>query len=127
MKFRVLAFVWMLIVLAAMSIPGQNLPIVEFRLADKLIHALCFFGIAWLWMHALGGSWRQRALWTLAISVGFAIGTEVYQGVMPIGRSFDPFDVLADMVGAAAAILLAKAPLRRKEAQHSNASSFIVS
>lgn len=35
----------------------------------------------------------------LAYGALFGILTEVYQHVMPISRSFDPFDIVSDFVG----------------------------
>ena len=39
-------------------------------------------------------------------TAGLSIGSEVVQGILPNGRDFDPYDILANVVGSTIAILL---------------------
>ena len=69
---------------------------------DKVVHALIFLAVA--------GTARWRlgpGPVLLAAVVGYAVLSEVVQGVLLSGRSGDPYDVVADLVGAAAGWLLA--------------------
>ena len=90
-----LAIGWTLAIVVGCSIPGHTIP--EFILfsQDKLIHLLIFAGFAVLWVRVY-----PHAAWAiLAWGILFGIATELYQHWMPIGRSFDPLDALADTVG----------------------------
>lgn len=42
----------------------------------------------------------------LICTAGLGIGSEVVQGLLPNGRNFDPFDILANVVGSALALLM---------------------
>ena len=91
------ALLWSLAVLAACSVPGSGIPEVSFLPLshDKWIHAAMFAGIGWLWLRA-----APDRLWTIALGgVAFGLGIEVWQTALPIGRTADPLDALADIVG----------------------------
>ncbi|MBO0933536.1 VanZ family protein [Fibrella aquatilis] len=97
---RWLAIAWTVAILAGMSIPGDGMPDLG-NSRDKWVHCFAFFGIAILWRLA-GWSWRR----TLLFGVGYAIGTEIYQAIMPIGRSGDWQDALADTTGLCLGLLV---------------------
>lgn len=40
----------------------------------------------------------------LVCTLGLGIGSELFQGFLPNGRAFDPFDVLANVVGSLGAV-----------------------
>lgn len=42
----------------------------------------------------------------LICTAGLGIGSEIVQGLLPNGRDFDPFDILANVVGSALALLI---------------------
>lgn len=121
------ALFWMLIVLTALSIPGSTLPQVNFDLADKVAHAACFFVLGLLWMRALTGAGLRRAVITLTIGVLFGVASEVYQGLMPINRLFDPLDAVADAVGVLLAVVVDLLVLSKKARAESNPAGFTVS
>ena len=98
--FLALALVWTVVLLAGMLTPGSGVPAV-FSLYDKATHATAFFVFAFLWSLALPGTARSHLAQVLVLSVVFAVGTEVLQAMLPIGRFGDPFDAVADLVGAA--------------------------
>lgn len=47
---------------------------------------------------------RTLHLTLLVCTLGLGLGSEVFQGFLPNGRDFDPFDVLANVVGSLGAI-----------------------
>ncbi len=103
---RALALGWTLAIVAALSIPGENLPELPPIGFDKLIHVGIFAVFGWLWMAALDAPLRVRTRRVLAAGLLFAALSEVYQGTLIPGRIGDPFDVVANALGLLAAVLL---------------------
>jgi VanZ family protein len=64
--------------------------------ADKVVHVVLFALLAGTARWFLGGT--RAVLLLLAV---YAAGSEVVQGVVLAGRSGDPLDVVADLVGVA--------------------------
>lgn len=103
MNHKLLAILWALVILALCSIPGPDLPDVNIFGIDKVGHFGVFFIGAFLWMQA----WPRSTARVLAAGLVFSILTEIYQGVLPfLGRSPDPFDVVADALGLVIGLLL---------------------
>lgn len=98
---RAAAIAWSIAIFAGLSIPSNSVP--DIGNGDKNIHAIIFAGFAFLWRWA-GLSERR----TLAWGVAYAVLSEVYQAVMPIGRSGDWQDALADVIGLLIGLVLAR-------------------
>ena len=90
------AIAFTLLIFIACSWPGQNLPEAPVSGFDKGIHVGLFFGLAlvWLWRYP-----HKISLITI-LGIGYGIFLELYQEVMPINRSFDWWDILADVTGS---------------------------
>jgi hypothetical protein len=92
------------------------------RHLDKVIHFGMFAGFAFCW--AIAGRSpspsRSRVAGVLAVSFALAVGTELLQSLPQIQRDPDPFDALADVVGAlagaGAAVVLGAAWVRARGA-----------
>lgn len=98
---KALSIGWALFIFALCSIPGASVPDLTLFTFDKLGHFGMFFVGALLWLR----TWPERAGWVFAAGVAFSVGTELYQGLVPfLGRSADPFDVLADVLGLVAGL-----------------------
>ncbi|KAJ5174418.1 uncharacterized protein N7482_000295 [Penicillium canariense] len=72
---------------------------------DKLLHLVTFFllSVAFYWV--LDTTRRRTLHITLLVcTLGLGIGSEVVQGFLPNDRAFDPFDVLANVVGSLGAV-----------------------
>ncbi|HET9499767.1 MAG TPA: VanZ family protein [Marmoricola sp.] len=83
--------------------PGSDLPSGP-PVSDKLEHAAIFFALA------LTGRYAGFAVSRLVVGLCcYAAVTEVLQAVLPIGRDGDWRDVVADVLGVAAAVLLTRA------------------
>ncbi|GAB3563938.1 hypothetical protein GCM10027578_08560 [Spirosoma luteolum] len=80
------------------SIPGKQVPTV-FSASDKLTHVFIFAVFGGLWYLNGYKAWR-----VLLAGIGYGILIEIWQGIMPINRSFDLYDALADSIGTAAGI-----------------------
>lgn len=112
-QYRWLAILWTIGIVAACSIPAPSLTPIEPALnADKAIHFGLFMGFGVLWMRALCppsgdalGPLRWSALYVLGGGLLFAVGTEVYQHVLPLHRMGDPYDALANGGGLLVAVV----------------------
>lgn len=79
---------------------------------DKLVHAGIYALLAALWRLGLAAQDRMGS-WSFAAATLFGALDEVHQGGVP-GRSSDPWDLLADAVGAALAVLAWQAVARQR-------------
>jgi len=100
--FRPIVFAcgWTILIVGALSVPGSNLPSSSVLELDKLIHFALFFVLTRLWLAAKSEARIDRGLVILGLILLFAVGSEYYQEVMPIGRTAELRDALADFVGA---------------------------
>jgi len=101
-----LAVGWTLLIMVALGIPGKSIPDSHIFQLDKLIHAGLFLVLTLLWLAALSEGHIGRGLTILAAMIVFAIFTEFYQQIMPIGRSADLLDSVADAIGSIVAFLI---------------------
>jgi VanZ family protein len=122
MRRWVAPIAWALLILSLTSIPGPTLPPVPvFPHADKLAH-LALYGVfgALATRSALRGridahGWRPGAfVATLVVIALFALADEWHQEYIP-GRSADPTDWVADVLGASGGIAAARWTLRNRE------------
>lgn len=132
--YRILAVLWTVAIIVALSIPVPDLPEVSPALGpDKIAHVVLFAGFGLLWLRAVrpeetgeaqdapeteqaadaSPQTVNRRPWvrigtTTLVGVLFASGTEVYQGVFMPHRMADPYDAAANVLG----LLLAVAAYR---------------
>jgi VanZ family protein len=92
---------WTLAIFIGCSMPGDGLPH-DVNNNDKLIHISIFLLFGYLWRRL---DYRVVVVLLAGAVYGFLI--EVWQGVMPINRSYDLYDALADAVGTLLGIGLA--------------------
>jgi VanZ family protein len=75
--------------------------------ADTLTHLVLFAALAW--------TGRRAGLPVGGLAVGlvaYAVASEVLQAVLPFGRSADPLDAVADVVGAALGLIASRRAAR---------------
>jgi VanZ family protein len=94
-----LAIAWTVFCLVLFTIPGQDIP-PQLLSLDKVAHLGLFAVLGVLSMRALPRIWP----WVLLGGIAFAVGTELYQGLLPWERIPDPYDALADTLGLALGI-----------------------
>ena len=97
---RLIAVAWTAGLFASTLAPGEYVPSVPLLSFDKAVHVALFFGFAMLWLALYPA--HRRAVVLGGLGVGIAI--EVLQHTLPIHRSGDALDVLADAVGLALAL-----------------------
>ncbi|CAI7577246.1 unnamed protein product [Penicillium pancosmium] len=102
------AFVFLLILAAYIGLLPHNtsssIP-ANLQPNDKFLHLVTFFllSVAFYWI--VDTSRRRNLHLTLVVcTLGLGVGSEVIQGLLPNGRDFDLFDIIANVVGSLGAI-----------------------
>jgi VanZ family protein len=104
MSFRIrpltLAILWTIFIMVLLTIPGKSIPSVSIFEFDKLIHAGLFFVLTVAWLRAVAGRYVYKAVLVVGAILIFSFVSEWFQEVLPIGRTADVFDAVADSIGA---------------------------
>lgn len=112
---RTFSILWTIFIFIGCSIPGSDIPKVNFfEQFDKLVHFVFFFILYTLWYFSFYLSKKNTILiFFVTLIYGFAI--EFYQMYYVAGRSFDVWDGVADGIGALVALILIKNINRQKK------------
>ncbi len=81
--------------LTLLLFPGSDLPNTGPEGLDKLIHLGMFYLFSSLWMRA----YPRRKRYVLGLGLALAVGSEILQGLLPLHRSAEGLDLLADVIG----------------------------
>jgi glycopeptide antibiotics resistance protein len=108
--WRLMAWASTVGVLVMCFTPGSSVPTQQIFQADKFFHVLAFLIVGYAWRRS--GVSTTRAL---VIGLLLAVGTEVGQSLLDVGREGDLLDVLADVIGTLLGVLMA-ARLRAPQA-----------
>ncbi|KAE8361401.1 hypothetical protein BDV27DRAFT_133124 [Aspergillus caelatus] len=102
------AFVFLLLLAAYIGLlPHSASPSVPSQLQpnDKFLHVVTFFLLSLIFYWIPDTTRRRTLQLTLIVCTAvLGIGSEIVQGILPNGRSFDPFDLLANIVGSLGAV-----------------------
>ncbi|WP_159473327.1 VanZ family protein [Dyadobacter sp. 3J3] len=90
-----IAICWTLLILVACSWPGKDIPDAPVTGFDKLVHAGLFGGFTVLWLLV----YPQKSVMVILAGIAYGVGIEFYQEIMPLDRTFDLFDIVADTIG----------------------------
>ncbi|KAK3305797.1 uncharacterized protein B0T15DRAFT_502844 [Chaetomium strumarium] len=120
------AFALLLLIAGYAGLSSVQLSDTGLPIDDKVLHFLTFFAltVAFYWII---DTTRRRVLnlTLVGCTLGLGIGSEVLQAVLPNGRAFDFFDVVANLVGSLAGLSLCawyhKRMLERKRLRKYNA------
>jgi VanZ family protein len=106
--YRLLAGMWTAGIVVALSLPAESFGAAQPEMgADKIAHVVLFAGFGALWLRGLCPPaacdparcfWWRGGLFFVAGAL-FAVGTELYQHLLPVQRIADPYDAAADLVG----------------------------
>ncbi|KFY31299.1 hypothetical protein V493_01232 [Pseudogymnoascus sp. VKM F-4281 (FW-2241)] len=98
------AFLFLLLGAAYLGLSSLQLAL---HINDKALHTLTFFLLTLCFYWILDTSRRRTLNLTLSICTAFlGIGSEFLQALLPNGRAFDAYDILANVVGSLAAVAL---------------------
>jgi VanZ family protein len=103
-RFHLPALLWALCIYISSSIPSTRLPNVGILNADKVVHFLVFFVLAWLLDRSLRNvrlPWvaRHHLALTVALTTVYGALDELHQAFVP-GRNSSLLDLSADVGGA---------------------------
>lgn len=110
------AVLWTAVVFYLCLMPSGDVPTVpwlDFPGADKLIHMVLFgvlSGLYWMAYRALSGQEPGIKATLLLAAAAFDVGIliEILQWAMPLGRSFEIWDIVVNAVAAVTVGLLMK-------------------
>jgi hypothetical protein len=107
LRSYLLAILWTCAIFAACSIPGSNIPDIDFNLfeEDKLAHFSFFLIFGWLWARAIPRTFSAGFACIGLTGIIYGIGIEIYQGALLLHRSSDPLDAIADILGILTALI----------------------
>lgn len=72
---------------------------------DKFLHLITFFAVSLVFYWVFETSRRRAVHLTIGVcTLALGIGSEFVQGVLPNGREFDLFDLVANIVGSLSAV-----------------------
>jgi VanZ family protein len=81
---------------------SRNLPKIQFPLKDKMVHFVFYFVMTFLWQIDIRS--KRFLLYLSIISLGIFL--EFYQDYFTTTRSFDLFDIVANISGVVVASLI---------------------
>lgn len=114
-----LALSWTAVVLVLCLVQLNDVPSVGIQSADKYVHAFFHFVFTFLWFLFLKEQMKNQYSGkpyavSFLLSVFFGIAIEIVQGLFTVNRRSDVFDVLANVTGAAIAVLVLWIYFRKK-------------
>ncbi len=85
----------------------SSLNVEHIGINDKVLHCITFFILTTCFYWILDTSRRRNLNFTLLVCTGIlGIGSEFLQSVIPNGRTFDFYDIVANIVGSLGALAL---------------------
>lgn len=109
MILRILVWIWALILLAVSLMPGDDLPELNIWQVDKVFHVLFYLIFVVLMRLGYPGAGNKRSLIIFfLIAVFYGLMIEVLQENFVKNRYFDIYDIGANAVGAAIALIIVK-------------------
>jgi hypothetical protein len=106
-----LASTWLIIISILFFLPGSAFQTDHWMgkiWLDKWIHLGFFTVLVWLWARGLGTGGGKSMTVLAAAAVLYGLGVELVQHQFVVNRSFDLFDLVADMAGIAVGIVITR-------------------
>jgi len=107
LRYNIFSITFFSLILLGCLVPGSTLPASNAKNLDKVVHILLFFMFSF---SAIIGFIKQSQFprlhfdavkYVIGISVFLTVSTEVIQHFFIPRRTFDVFDIVADLVGIA--------------------------
>ncbi|EOA89934.1 hypothetical protein ACJQWK_02594 [Exserohilum turcicum] len=115
------AFIGLIFISAAAGFSPSDYKIPSYKQSDKALHFIAFFLLTLCFYWVLETNRRKVVQLTLTVcTLGLGLASEVVQGLLPIQRDFDYYDIVANVLGSLLALGLCnwyhKRMLERKRA-----------
>ncbi|OAL45987.1 hypothetical protein IQ07DRAFT_590774 [Pyrenochaeta sp. DS3sAY3a] len=115
------AFVGLILISAAAGFSPPDYKIPTYKQSDKVLHFLAFFLLTLTFYWIIETSRRKVLQLTFTVcTIGLGLASEIIQGLLPIHREFDSYDIVANVSGSILALALCnwyhKRMLERKRA-----------
>lgn len=108
-RYKWVAVSWLIFISILFVLPGSAFPKENFFTKihfDKWVHIGLFFILVYLWRSAYEGKPMGSIIFILVFSLTYGFAVEFVQENWVPNRSFDLYDVLADMSGAVLGIII---------------------
>jgi VanZ family protein len=116
-KRVVISLTYLSVVAFLELMPERLVPDFQFPWEDKIVHACMYLGLTILLCWTFHSEHnRDRIIMIFLIAISFGVLMEIFQFEMGLGRSFEWFDILSNILGAlfgAALFLFISRKLRR--------------
>ena len=107
MKRYINVIIWTVIIVVLSLLPKEAIDsnhIKLFKGADKIVHFVLYAVLMFLWFRIninekVSKSKRRFITFGVIYSISLGIILEILQNYLEIGRSFDTFDIVADILG----------------------------
>jgi len=96
---RLLPWIWTATLLVACFLPSKLVEPTVALWVDKVVHFVLFAGFSGFWLLDAVDSNTKRLRQVLIAGLLLAVLTEIGQGVLPIGRSAEWWDLGANLLG----------------------------
>jgi len=99
------AFIGLIFVSAAAGFSPSDYKIPSYKQSDKALHFIAFFLLTFCFYWILETSRRKVLQLTFTVcTIGLGVASEVVQGLLPIHRDFDYYDIIANVLGSLIAL-----------------------
>jgi VanZ family protein len=104
---KALTLIWFLLITVLCIMPQNDLPEgPEIPYFDKFVHFMLYFVLVTLSLFVFSASKHSNKIILISIIFAFSFFIEVIQGILPFGRTFSLLDLLANLSGILAGLLL---------------------
>lgn len=105
---KVFAPLWLLLITVLFFLPGSALPsegLFDLPYFDKVVHVSFFAVLLFSWRFFFGHT--AKVTWLLlGLALCYGVAVEIIQHYFVANRSFDLLDIVADLLGSVAGLLV---------------------
>ncbi|RMZ70492.1 hypothetical protein GMOD_00000592 [Pyrenophora seminiperda CCB06] len=99
------AFLGLIFISSAAGFSPPDYKIPSYKQSDKALHFIAFFLLTLCFYWILETSRRKVLQLTFTVcTIGLGVASEVVQGLLPIHRDFDYYDIVANVLGSLVAL-----------------------
>lgn len=89
-------------------LPPRHIEQITFSVSDKLIHGVYYFLLTLGWLHIFANHSSQKKIYVILSLLLMGALLEYLQALLPIGRSMDSYDLLANTIGIGIGVLCSR-------------------